>query len=55
MTIYDDIKKRIENSANNEVFTIKDFVDIAKPKTISKYLTRLAKEGIICKVMQGIH
>lgn len=53
--LYSKVKKRINEMDDGEVFTIVDFCDIAKEKTISKFLERQCAKNKIQKVMRGIY
>lgn len=48
------IARKIESMKAGSVFVIPDFSDIASAKTVSKSLTRLLKDGKICRVIRGV-
>lgn len=54
-SIYDEIKNRIEEYSQGEVFFTSDFKDIATLATIRKCLGRQVEEGTIRRIMDGIY
>lgn len=48
------ILQQIEAMPYDTVFVLSDFSDIASAKTVSKTMTRLTEEGIVCKVYRGV-
>lgn len=52
-------KRQLENIINRlsegAVFAIADFTDIAEPKTISKILNRMTKEGTVEKLIRSVY
>ncbi len=49
------IEQRIQSFGKGSIFFPDDFVDLGTPEAIRQALTRLAKEGIIVRVAQGIY
>ncbi len=54
-TIYDEIKNRITDYADGDIFFTSDFSDIASLATIRKCLGRQVDEGVIRRVMDGVY
>lgn len=48
--IYNYIKKKPKGS----VFVLSDFYEIAEPKTVSKIMERLTKEGVVSRIRRGV-
>lgn len=54
-TIKDHILSKINGFGRGSVFTPVDFSGIAKPLTILQSLSRMAKEGVIHRLIQGVY
>ena len=54
-SIYEEIKKRIEDYPQGEVFFTSDFTDIATLTTIRKCLGRQVEAGAIRRIMDGTY
>lgn len=48
------IRQKIADMPVGTVFVIPDFEEIATAKTVSKTLTRLSEDGLICRVTRGV-
>lgn len=53
-SLYRQMKEIIELLPRGTVLSVSDFVEIAKPKTVSKMLARLESEGGLKRVMRSI-
>ncbi len=53
--IYEEIKNRIKDYADGDIFFTSDFSDIASLVTIRKCLGRQVDEGAIRRVMDGVY
>ena len=53
-SLYKQMKSRIAFLPGGSVLAISDFTDMAKPKTVSKMMTRLSKEGLVAKVLRSV-
>ncbi|MBR4767379.1 MAG: hypothetical protein IK088_00200 [Lachnospiraceae bacterium] len=53
-SLYRQLKNVIGLLPEGTVVSVADFTDMAKPKTVSKMLTRLEKEGEVERVMRSI-
>ncbi|WNY27935.1 hypothetical protein MmiEs2_01140 [Methanimicrococcus stummii] len=51
----EEIKNRILREGGDKVYISADFADIARIETVNRILSRLADEGIIRRVLQGIY
>lgn len=54
-TITSKLKEEISNKLPNELFTIKDFINIGSYDTIKRLLIRLENDGEIIRVIDGIY
>ncbi len=54
-SIYMEIKNRIEQAPDGEIFMTKDFADIANTTTVRKCLGRQVSEGKIRRVINGVY
>ena len=55
-TIYQrEIEERIKSFNDGDVFTTKDFIDIANEVAVRKVLSRLNESGVISRALWGIY
>lgn len=53
--IINEVKNKLLNSKNGEVFIISDFLDIGNYDAIRKVLSRLVKEGCLIRILRGMY
>lgn len=51
---HSQIKKYIKRQPKGTVFVLSDFFEIAEPKTVSKIMERLTKDGVVNRVRRGV-
>ena len=53
--IAEKVRRRIQKGEGGTVFLVRDFLDVGTQETISRILSRLAAEGVLRRLRQGLY
>ena len=51
----EQVRRRIKKQEEGSVFLVRDFLDLGRQETITRILSRLASEGLIRRLQQGVY
>ena len=54
-SVAEQVRRRILKQGEGSVFLVRDFLDLGNQETITRTLSRLATEGLIRRVQQGVY
>jgi hypothetical protein len=49
------VRRRIQKRGPGSLFLVRDFLDLGSPDTIARTLSRLAQEGVLRRLQQGVY